>query len=327
MPIVDLISPIDGVILKWFRSTDTSQGRGVQKGSKVVTIATSVGGREQQVVPVLSPCGGAIYSIEVDSCGHSVRKGQVLATIVPCEHPALFKRMCVSCGEKVTPAGDEVGVATTATGVVLSKQEARDISQEKIVHLRRGKKLALVLDIDHTMVHAVKGHRPLTSEESALYALHCVTIQDSSILGGVEHTWIKLRPHLDTFLSEMTEICQLSIFTAGSRPYADAVTKLIDPTGRFFGSRIACRCDTSGGDGVEKSLHRIFYDNPSMVIIMDDREDAWTTDAEENLLLVKPYRFFGSNDSIDPVITLSGLTPGSILRMTHEGKGEVGFVY
>ncbi len=64
---------------------------------------------------------------------------------------------------------------------------------------------------------------------------------------------------------------------AGTRRYAEGVLKFMDPDGRLFVDRIVSRSDVGDerAGARDKSLQRIFYDNESMAIIMDDNEGVW----------------------------------------------------
>lgn len=53
------------------------------------------------------------------------------------------------------------------------------------------------------------------------------------------------RPGLNQFLKEVEELYELHIYTMGTRDYAEAVAKEIDPSGSFFKERILSR-DESG---------------------------------------------------------------------------------
>eukprot|EP01034_Spumella_vulgaris_P029447 gene29447-36505_t len=69
----------------------------------------------------------------------------------------------------------------------------------------------------------------------------------------------------------------MTIYTAGTRRYAEAVAKVIDPTHKYFSNRIVSRTDNPNvkSDGHDKSLERIFLSDSSMAVIIDDREDVW----------------------------------------------------
>jgi RNA polymerase II subunit A-like phosphatase len=84
----------------------------------------------------------------------------------------------------------------------------------------------------------------------------------------------------------------------GTRPYAHAVAKVLDPTGELFNDRILSR-DESGSFTL-KSIQRLFPCDQSMVVVVDDRADVWQW--SPNLLKVRPYIFFqGIGDINEPI--------------------------
>lgn len=55
------------------------------------------------------------------------------------------------------------------------------------------------------------------------------------------------RPGLPDFLEKMSKLYEMHVYTAGSRSYANAVCKGIDPDGKYFSERILSR-DESGSE-------------------------------------------------------------------------------
>ncbi|GAA5892694.1 protein serine/threonine phosphatase [Sporobolomyces salmoneus] len=100
--------------------------------------------------------------------------------------------------------------------------------------------------------------------------------------------YIKMRPGLSSFLSRISEIYEMHVYTMGTRAYAIEVCKVIDPTGALFGGRILSRDES--GSMTRKSLQRLFPCDTNMVVIIDDRADVW--DGSPNLVKVIPYEFF-----------------------------------
>ncbi|GAA5836291.1 hypothetical protein JCM3766R1_003481 [Sporobolomyces carnicolor] len=100
--------------------------------------------------------------------------------------------------------------------------------------------------------------------------------------------YIKMRPGLASFLSRISEIYEMHVYTMGTRAYAIEVCKVIDPTGALFGGRILSRDES--GSMTRKSLQRLFPCDTNMVVIIDDRADVW--DGSPNLVKVIPYEFF-----------------------------------
>ena len=62
-----------------------------------------------------------------------------------------------------------------------------------------------------------------------------------------EVTMIDRRPGLNRFLEEMNQMYEMHVYTMGTRSYADAICKAIDPEGKYFGTRILSR-DESGSE-------------------------------------------------------------------------------
>lgn len=96
----------------------------------------------------------------------------------------------------------------------------------------------------------------------------------------------------------MSEKYEMHVYTMGTRTYADAICKVVDPTGSLFGDRILSR-DESGSEfvvtkvGVQlmtgfnaKDLKRLFPTDQSMVVVIDDRSDVWSD--VPNLVKVVP---------------------------------------
>jgi FCP1-like phosphatase family protein len=278
-----------------------------------------------------------------------------------CKHPSLYNNMCVVCGMKVNVSkqnapSDERGnangkavsgnnngwkTAMTMSGgsvLQLSSEEAASITAFKVSNLRNTKKLALVLDLDHTLLHAIQVEGPTPSQLVATpkviegttgagsnngmgdNVVHHLPIEEIDRL-TVKHLVMKKRPFLDKFLEKASEFCQMTVYTAGTRRYAEAVAKVIDPQKRYFGNRIVSRCDVPNirSDGNDKSLERIYPGDASMAVIIDDREDVWRGAQGNQLLLVKPFMHF------DPRVS-SATGGGSGVQATSSLGGDASVV-
>ena len=104
------------------------------------------------------------------------------------------------------------------------------------------------------------------------------------------------------FLEQMSKLYEMHVYTAGSRSYANAVCKGIDPNGKYFSERILSR-DESGSEcaslkrmvgtdisvgAAVKNLKRLFPTDQSMVVIIDDRWEVWSHGP--NLVKVVPCK-------------------------------------
>jgi RNA polymerase II subunit A-like phosphatase len=126
------------------------------------------------------------------------------------------------------------------------------------------------------------------------------------------------RPGLQHFLDTMSEFYEMHVYTMGTRTYANAICKVIDPGGKIFGDRILSR-DESGSefswrlrifsklmvDFTSKNLKRLFPTDQSMVVVIDDRQDVWGDCP--NLLKVVPCKLFysGRQDEAEQQTTSS----------------------
>jgi TFIIF-interacting CTD phosphatase-like protein len=64
---------------------------------------------------------------------------------------------------------------------------------------------------------------------------------------SVQALGLTSRPGLQHFLDTMSEFYEMHVYTMGTRTYADAICKVIDPEGKIFGGRILSR-DESGSE-------------------------------------------------------------------------------
>ena len=57
--------------------------------------------------------------------------------------------------------------------------------------------------------------------------------------------FIKVRPGLAEFLEDVSGMYELHVYTMGTRAYANAVARIVDPHRKYFGDRVLSR-DESG---------------------------------------------------------------------------------
>lgn len=215
-----------------------------------------------------------------------------------CPHPALFQNMCVSCGKKIDNSDLEKSDHKSKLSVgghtlFLSKNEAESVQTSKISGLKKIRKLALILDLDNTLLHATHIQPAIVTNDIRRIEL----IDDRGICRS---HWVKLRPHLESFLKTMASYFQMSIYTAGTRQYAEHVAAILDQDGTYFGKRIVSRTDVPELSG--KSLELLFLSDLSMALILDDRQDVWSGPQQKHLLPVAPYVYFG-NEPLYPTVT------------------------
>lgn len=147
-------------------------------------------------------------------------------------------------------------------------QEAERLEKENAARLLKSRKLSLILDLDQTVVHATwdptvgewmndenNANHPATKD------IRKFTLPGSSLvyyikLRQVYNLFIRAlfdccadyafsRPGLSEFLREISQLYELHIYTMGTRHYAEAVAREIDPEDKLFRGRILSR-DESG---------------------------------------------------------------------------------
>jgi RNA polymerase II subunit A-like phosphatase len=213
-----------------------------------------------------------------------------------CLHDIIvFGNICAKCGTSVElPQLNTTGTTRlTLNGgknILLTQRGAREDAMRNVSALMGRRKLALVLDLDHTLLHATPD--PRVAERGwdlASPDIHKIELREARHRPPAYH-YVKLRTGVRKLLKECHECYQLYIYTHGTRQYAEAIAKVIDPSSIYFQGRIISRSDNP--DGMQhKELSQMFPCDATMALILDDRMDVWPSDLH-NLIKVKPYHYF-----------------------------------
>ncbi|QSZ28655.1 hypothetical protein DSL72_003154 [Monilinia vaccinii-corymbosi] len=225
-----------------------------------------------------------------------------------CSHAIQFAGLCGMCGKDMT----EVSWASNAldtdrarinmihdqTHLTVSRDEASKAEEELQRRLLKNRKLSLVVDLDQTIIHACieptvgEWQRDVNSPNyEAVKDVRSFQLNDDGPRGLASGCWyyIKMRPGLAEFLSKISDMYELHVYTMGTRAYALNIAKIVDPGKKLFGDRIISRDEN--GNVTAKSLSRLFPQSTHMVAIIDDRADVWPMN-RPNLIKVVPYDFF-----------------------------------
>jgi FCP1-like phosphatase family protein len=187
---------------------------------------------------------------------------------------------------------------------------------------RHDRKLSLVLDLDQTLVHAVKLNElfsetlsgPLRSEAETFIANNLLTTDNPhyinsfatriDFLGTIcepearqllatrldsEMYLIKLRPGLRQFLHDLADMYELHIYTKANRNYLNFLMYELDPLGKLFMSAVA-RDDSPDLDTDLKIINRVCCRDMAEVVVFDDRVDVWS-ETPLNVVKAQPYNF------------------------------------
>jgi RNA polymerase II subunit A-like phosphatase len=244
-----------------------------------------------------------------------VREGQVVERDMPfmeveedCPHSVQFQGLCGMCGKDMTEmswasASDDtqraqINMIHDQTALRVSEDEASKAEEELQRRLLKHRKLSLVVDLDQTIIHACIEptvgewqNDPTSPNYEAVKDVKSFQLNDDGPRGLASGCWyyIKMRPGLKEFLSKISELYELHVYTMGTRAYALNIAKIVDPDKKLFGDRIISRDEN--GNVTAKSLARLFPVDTKMVVIIDDRADVWPKN-RPNLIKVVPYDFF-----------------------------------
>lgn len=190
--------------------------------------------------PIIATIGGIVRISSAQSSSSSTTR--IVGSIEPCQHPAVLEGLCAVCGMSVKPKESSGNAAyipplsvaprimsqvTVSGGLTMSVSdtEAQSLSFQTSKKLAEKKKLHLVLDLDHTLVHA-------TADPRARKFLDRDDVRSLILPSnepGAPHTWtfhcVKLRPHVKEFLENPKY--EISVYTAGTRLYAEQITMVL----------------------------------------------------------------------------------------------------
>lgn len=232
-----------------------------------------------------------------------------------CTHEVQFQGLCAICGrdmsevnwasEQRDTARAPINMIHDQTNLKVSRGAATRAEKELQQRLLAQRKLSLVVDLDQTIIHACidptigEWQQDATNPNyEALRDVQRFQLEEGQ-QGGVARGcfyYIKMRPGLAKFLSTISTMYELHVYTMGTRTYATNIAKIVDPEQRLFGNRLISRDEN--GNIVAKSLQRLFPVSTHMAVIIDDRADVWPHN-RHNLIKVTPYDFFKGTGDIN----------------------------
>ncbi|ETP36332.1 hypothetical protein F442_15704 [Phytophthora nicotianae P10297] len=276
-------------------------GAEVDAGQRLGTAGRLEEGNQR---PMQAPGKGRLYILTKEQSDELMGdKEKVAATAMRtvafveyCIHPVRNGRTCLMClaavdDDEENEDMESVNVVSHGQVIRLNVEEAKKFDSDNIRRQLGAKKLSLVLDLDHTLLHAVRVD-DVVGEIKQTDDIHFFFIP-----GLAQQHVVKLRPGLTEFLTELSALYDLFIYTHGTRLYAEQIVKIIDPDETYFKNRIVARTDTP--DMLHKSLKLLFPScDDSMILVLDDRIDVWKEN-EGNVFLIEPYHYFKCTSEIN----------------------------
>ncbi|KRY83709.1 RNA polymerase II subunit A C-terminal domain phosphatase [Trichinella pseudospiralis] len=256
-----------------------------------------------QVIPFKCNKYGVVKERYQIAPNEQLEVGKLIVKLGKCEHAVTMFGMCADCGTDLTlyVVGEKIEEGSAAPlsratvpmmhsipELLVTPEVALYHAEEDSKNLLSQKKLALLVDLDLTLIHTSE-----TSDDSDALDVYHYQME------GPNSPWYhtRLRPYARYFLNKINEYFELHIITHGNRKYAQKVAKMLDPNSVLFGDRILSRDECFDPNMKAPNLKALFPGGDDLVCIIDDREDVWNY--AENVVRVRPYRFFKHTDDFN----------------------------
>ena len=205
-------------------------------------------------------------------------------TLSDCPHRAIFDGICAECGKFVTP--DSKYIKFRGVYILSSENSITQIER----YLIKNKKLALIVDLDKTLIDAI---RFINEEESKkIIMVDQENESEYMYFNTNESILIRLRPYLQEVLEKISPYFYMQVYTLAERSYALKVLQKIDPNGKYFNQRLLSREDSTKN---KKSISDLLLSGQNMAVVIDDTRSVWTNKEGmtiQNLVQIKPFHFF-----------------------------------
>ncbi|XP_070491794.1 ATPase family AAA domain-containing protein 5-like [Chironomus tepperi] len=301
---VKVLSPNKDIkIVKWI----VHKGSQVSNGS--VLLLYHENGDEQNVERLKNTTCGTVKSL-LHKEGAIVPKSSPLLEIKECFHTTILLDLCADCGtdlqqiDMAKSSKASVPMIHSIPELKVSEELAKKLGRADTDRLLNDRKLALLVDLDQTLIHTTNDSVPNNLKDVYHFQLY-----------GPSSPWYhtRLRPGTLDFLKKIEQMYELHICTFGARNYAHMICTFLDENGRLFSHRILSRDECLNATSKKDNLKALFPDDcgDSMVCIIDDREDVWNY--AKNLIQVKPYHFFQNTGDIN--------APPNLAKKELDGEG------
>ncbi|XP_040565077.1 RNA polymerase II subunit A C-terminal domain phosphatase [Lepeophtheirus salmonis] len=281
-----ILSPCDGEITE----IKVRVGMPLSKGKLLGVISGTL--------KLKAKTSGRVLGVLVEK-GSRVKKGDVLFQVAEgCSHPTVMKDMCAECGADLrelqsthtptTRPAASIAMVHSIPELKVNSDEAQNLGREDEKRLLKYRKLALLVDLDQTLIHTTNDNIAPNMKDVYHFQLY-----------GPQSPWYhtRIRPRTMEFLESISKYYELHICTFGARMYAHTIAGFLDPDSKYFSHRILSRDESFNNRSKTANLSALFPCGDHMVCIIDDREDVWNY--SPNLIHVKPYHFFKHTGDIN----------------------------
>lgn len=240
-------------------STDNLPPKDSEQTHAQTATASNDISNEQEQVPIVAQADGIVrmgprYSKNEGDNGNEI---EVIGHIELCLHATVVDGLCAVCGKRSGSgsSGQQHGnssssstsqsnnnkngnsnnnrmsrVTVSGLTVTVSDEEGRRMAEQDTERLRKQRKLSLVLDLDHTLVHATNDVRArhylnrLDVRTLVLPMLEDPSPQQQNLF--MQHL-VKLRPYVKEFLEAALPAFEIGVYTMGTRDYAEQICMLL----------------------------------------------------------------------------------------------------
>lgn len=236
----------------------------VQENQNLLISTSTVATKAKETMPIHAPATGIlrIYSSSTKNEDGQLQRSLVIGVIEACQHPAFIGGMCVVCGAPRASIKDDKNSRTTTKNddsektsqvtvsggitMTISQRESENMAMFDSNRLLKQKKLSLVLDLDHTLVHATSDARAIqyldpahplavTAGDLRIISLPMFEGADTSVKARIDprhkfmrsQHYVKLRPYVKEFLEGAQDMYEVSVYTAGTRQYAEEIAMVL----------------------------------------------------------------------------------------------------
>jgi len=214
--------------------------------------------------------------------------------------PKMKKREKVTTKNDVPSVSIEDQLPDQIVFKIPKKRKSMDSSEDNVAkpEVKRAKlkdeKLELVLDIDHTILHASRNRkaiRKIWSVDREKLLIHDVWVKEKKCY------WIKIRKGFLSFLQDISSFYNIHLYTNANQGYAQGISNLIESLcgGQKIIKAMVSR-DTNPLFALDKSLIQIGCE-PYRSVILDDRIDVWENVGQ--LIQIPWFKFWPSLKNVD----------------------------
>jgi RNA polymerase II subunit A-like phosphatase len=234
---------------------------------EVAVKTTAMEKGKKQTFPIVSPASGLLRANKMNpkSMIDESQQKLYIGYIEECLHPTFLDGMCVVCGTPVGRQPDKSVVASAGVGhsaemssssaivnnrdtlsqvtvsggvtMTVSERESRQMALLDAERLFGQKRLSLVLDLDHTLVHATSDARArqYLAQHNDVRSIRLPMLEgaDPGVPVNPEHFnmymhhYVKLRPNINEFFQGVQSLYEVTVYTAGTRQYAEEITMVL----------------------------------------------------------------------------------------------------